>query len=276
MDFSSPIGLIAGNGQFPCEFIKNAKSRGLDVVMAAHHGETDPELAKEVSQIIWLRVGQLGKIIKFFKKYGVKQAAFVGGIKKKKLFIDLRPDFTGMLTLAKLRTLNDDMVLRAICERIEKSGISIFSASEFLQQCVVKKGLLSSKALNKEQVSDALVAWDAAGVLGELDIGQSVIAKRRSVVAVEAVEGTDACIKRAGELVGDGCVLVKRSKPGQDLRFDMPVIGVQTIEALKEIKAAALVLQAESTMILEPTKVVSMANEAGIVIVAAGGREEIG
>lgn len=275
ISLTSPIGLVAGNGQFPLEFIKNARQRNLEVVMVAHRGETDPELEKQVSKCLWIRVGQIGKTIRYFKKNAVKQASFVGGIKKTKFISGFRPDLTGLLILAKLRSFNDDALFRALSQTFENKGICIFGPSQLLEESIVRQGRLTKRQITKRDIEDAAVAWDAALGIGTLDIGQTVVAKGKVVIAVEAVEGTDSCIRRAADLAGDGCTVVKISKPGQDLRIDMPVIGSDTIEVLKKTKVRNLILQADKCMILDPITVVRMADENEISILAVSDKSQL-
>jgi len=274
-NLTSPIGLVAGNGQFPLEFVECARARGLDVVLVAHRGETDPTLESKVAKILWVNVGQLGKIIKFFKKQGVKQAAFVGGITKLRLFSNVRLDLKGIMTLARIRTFNDDALLRGISGAIEKSGVEIFAPSELLEKSVVRKGVLTKRGLTAKEVEDAIIGWESAEGIGKFDIGQTVVIKKKGVVAVEGVEGTDACISRAGALVGDGCLVVKLPKPEQDIRFDMPAIGEGTVNAMQAVNATALILKADFALIMNPLEVIKKADAAGIAIAAFNNKDEI-
>ena len=271
----SPIGLIAGNGNFPLEFITSAKARSLEVVVVAHRGECDPSIENIASKCLWIRVGELGKLIKFFRSCGVKQAAFVGGISKPKLFKNLKPDLKGILTMMKLRTFNDDVILRGTAKEIERSGIEIFGPYEILEKCIVKKGVLTNRALSSIELENARIGWETAEGLGRFDVGQTVVVNRKTVVAVEAVEGTDSCIERAGAISGEGCSIIKISKPGQDLRFDMPAIGEKTIETMIKVSAKSLILQAESCLMYDPAAVVSKANAADISIVAVKNINEL-
>lgn len=262
----SPIGLVAGNGTFPLEFVKKAKDHNLDVVVLAHHGETDPAIEQLVDKCEWIKVGQLGKIIKALKHYRVKQVAFAGGIVRTKLFGGVKLDLKALAVLAKVRSVKDDAILRAVVRELELGGVSVFSASLLLTESIVKEGCLTKRKLTEEEISDAVIGWEAAKTMGQLDIGQTVIVAQGLIVAVEAVEGTDAAIRRAGQLVNGGGVVVKVLKPQQDQRIDLPTIGPNTINILKEAKIDALVVEADKTIILQPTEVIALSNDAGIAI----------
>lgn len=271
----SPIGLVAGNGTFPLEFVKNAKSHGLDVVVVAHQGETDREIERQVKHCEWIKVGQLGKIFATFKRHGVRQVAFAGGIVREKLFGGVKLDLKALALLAKIRSVKDDAILRAVARELELGGMSVFAASVLLSESVVRAGSLTKRQLSEEEVSDALIGWEAAKTMGRLDIGQTVVVAQGLIVAVEAVEGTDATIRRAGQLVKGGGVVVKVLKPQQDQRIDLPTVGPNTIHILKEAKIDALVLEADRTIMLQPTEVVALANRAGIAIRAIHSPDEL-
>lgn len=270
----SPIGLIAGNGDFPLAVAKNAVERGLEVIAVAHHGETSASLEDLVSSCNWIRVGQLGKIIAILKKAGVKQATFAGGIKRINFFGGARLDMKAISLISRLRSIRDDALLRGIAGELEKSGIAVFSASELLEESCPAAGLLTRRALSPAEKADALLGWDAAKGIGELDIGQLVVAYKGVIVAVETIEGTDMTLARAGEIArtagklnpGSGPVVVKLAKPQQDLRLDVPAIGPQTIEVMKAAGLTALVIEAEKCVLLRPQEVITAASAAGIAI----------
>ena len=266
MELKSPIGLIAGNGSFPIEFARNARERGIDVVAVAHQGETDSALSEIVKHCEWIKVGELGKLIKTFKTAGVTQAAFAGGIKRINLFGGVKLDLKGMGLLAKVRSVKDDSILRGIANEIESSGINVFSATELLSDSVVEEGYLTKRELSKDEMENARIGWEAAKTLGKLDIGQTAIVNQGMVVALEAVEGTDKAILRAGELSGKGAVVVKVCKPGQDLRIDLPTIGKKTVQTMQQIGATALIIEAKKTIILEKEELISTAESSGISI----------
>lgn len=274
-EIDSPLGLIAGNGNFPIEFARNVRAKGRRIVAVAHIGETDQALEKEVSKCIWLKVGQLGKVISFLKKSRADEVAFVGGIVKPRLFGGFKLDMKGLLMLAKLRSFNDDVLLKGVAAEIEKNGIKVVAASDYLQSSIPNTGLLTRRKITTEEHENAVIGWHTAVGVGALDVGQTIVTNQKVVVAVEAVEGTDACLKRAGQLSGKGCVVVKISKPGQDLRFDMPSIGEDTISAMSAIGATALVIESNKTLILHPDEVVHKANVANISIVAVEKIEDL-
>lgn len=265
---TSPLGLIAGNGVMPFEFVKSAKEKGFEVVTVAHIGETDEKIGEVSENCSWIKVGQVGKLIKALKRSGVKNASFAGGICKPKLFNVLNLDLKGFLTLAKASTGNDDSILRTVAREIEKSGIRIFAATLLIDKSTPPKGVLTSRALSREETENAKIGWQAAEDIGRHDIGQTVVVNRKVVVAVEAIEGTDACMQRAGQLSGKCATVVKLSKPNQDLRFDLPAVGVETIAVMKSIGATALVLKANCAVLLNPQELIEAADQAGIAIEA--------
>lgn len=271
----SPVGLIAGNGNFPLEFARSAKDKNLQVFAVAHKGETKPELEGMVSSCAWLKVGQLGKLIKFFKSKGVKQVTFAGGIKKARLFRELSPDLKAITLLAKLKYFGDDKLLRAIAAEIENSGISVFSASLVLEKALAPRGLIAGRELTAEERRDALIGWGAAKSLGSLDIGQTVCVVRGVITAVEAVEGTDAAIKRSFDLVGSAGVVVKTCKPNQDQRMDLPAIGADTIKTLADAKGTALIVEADKTLLFEPEAVRQGAQRAKLALLGVSSEQDL-
>jgi DUF1009 family protein len=245
------LGLIAGNGRFPLIFAAEAKRAGYHVAAVAHHGETDGAIEKIADEWTWVYVGQLGKIIQSLQRAGVTQAVMAGGIRKVKLFGNFRPDLRGARFLAKIKSREDDALLRGIAEELALDGIEILPSTLCLPQIIAPEGVLTKRAPGREEWDDIELGFRTAKEIGRLGIGQTVVVKNRVVLAVEAVEGTDAAILRAGALGKTGCVVVKVSKPQQDLRFDVPAAGVDTIERLHEIKAAVLALEAGKTIFLE-------------------------
>lgn len=275
MNLHSPIGLIAGNGSFPCEFAEAATARGLKVIAVAHEGETDPALEGMVAQCTWIRVGQLGKLLSTLRRAGVREAAFAGGIKKVRLFGGVKLDWKGVRFLSRLKSTKDDVILRGLAAEVEREGISVISAGALLTKSVPRGGVLTKRSFTSDERQNAAIGWEAAAAIGALDIGQTVIVSKGVVVAVEAVEGTDAAIRRAGELAGPGCVIVKRAKPQQDLRIDLPAIGIETMNSMRHIGATALLIESEKALILDPLSVVAAANQVGIAIMACGNAEQI-
>jgi DUF1009 family protein len=232
---SGKIGLIAGKGQFPLLFAQSARSQGLEVVAAAHQGETDPALEALAHRILWVYVGQLGKIIRFFKTNGITQAVMAGGITRGRLFKDFRPDLRSLLLVRRVGTGHDDRLLKALAEEFEQEGIRIEPSTLFMPDLVTPPGPLSRRRPTSAEQQDLDLGFRIAKEIGRLDIGQCVVVRRGVVVALEAIEGTDETIRRGGRLAGPGAVVVKVSKPEQDLRFDVPAVG----ESFQRCKAFA-------------------------------------
>jgi len=262
------LGLIAGNGVFPVLVARGAREAGVEVVAVAHQGETDPTLAAEVASCTWVRVGELGKIIKTFKQSGIDRAVMAGGIKKARLFRGFRPDLRGAAFLARMRTLHDDKLLRGIADELHFEGIEVVSATELLPRLVPAPGPLTRRGPSARRRADVEFGLAVAKAIGAFEVGQTVVVKDGLVLAVEAVEGTDAAIRRGGELGRGDAVVVKVSKPGQDLRFDVPAVGPETIRLMAEVGAAVLAIEAGRTIVLDRERVVAEAERAGIAILA--------
>jgi len=261
------IGLIAGNGRFPIIFADNAKRLGYHVSAVAHEGETEPELAGHVDRIHWIKIGQLSKLIKAFKEDKVRQAVMLGGIKKTHMFTTLRPDLRTLAMATRLALRKDDAILRELAKELEGEGIAICESTFGLEGILAEEGTLTTRAPSEKEWEDIRYGWDVAHDIGRLDIGQCVVIKDCVVVAVEAVEGTDGAIKRGGDLAKDGAVVVKRSKPQQDLRFDLPAVGPRTIEVMASVKASVLAIEAGRTVLLDREIVLAKARSARIAIV---------
>jgi len=265
------LGLIAGNGRFPIIFADNARKLGYHVSAVAHEGETEPELASHVDRIHWIKIGQLGKLIKAFKEDGVHQAVMLGGIKKTHVFTTVRPDFRTLALATRLALWKDDDILREFAKELEQEGIAICESTFGLEGILVEEGALTARAPSEKEWEDVRYGWNVAFEIGRLDIGQCVVIKDRVVVAVEAVEGTDGAITRGGELAKEGAVVVKRSKPQQDLRFDLPAVGPRTIEVMASVKASVLAVEAGRTILLDREIMLDKAKSARIAIVGIKG-----
>ncbi len=261
------IGLIAGNGRFPIIFADNARKLGYHVSAVAHEGETEPELASHVDRIHWVKIGQLNKLIKAFKDDEVHQAVMLGGIKKTHVFTTLRPDFRALALATRVALWKDDDMLRALARELEEEGIVICESTFGLEGILVEEGPLTARTPSEKEWEDIRYGWDVAEAIGRLDIGQCVVIKDRVVVAVEAVEGTDEAIKRGGDLAKDGATVVKRSKPQQDMRFDLPAVGPRTIEVMESVKASVLAIEAGRTILLDREIMLEKAKCARIAIV---------
>jgi UDP-2,3-diacylglucosamine hydrolase len=262
------IGLIAGNGSLPRLFARAARARGLTVVAAAHLGETEPSLKDEVDALAWVRVGQVGRIQRILKKAGVEEAVLAGGFSRMRALSQLRPDMGLLRVAARLRSVRDDALLRAVAQDFEAHGIRIVSAASYLTELLAPAGLLAGPALDEAQRRDVALGSEVAAALGRADVGQTVVVKDGHVLALEAVEGTDACIRRGAALGGKGVVVVKRLKPGQDERFDLPAVGPTTLSVMVEVSAAVLAVEAGVTLLLEAEALLSAAQRAGISVVA--------
>ena len=267
VDTGERIGLIAGNGRFPIIFAENAKRLGYAISAVAHIGETEPELERYVERIHWVEIGQFNKLIQALKGDGVRQAVMLGGIKKTHVFTTVRPDLRALAVASRLKQLKDDAILREVATELESEGIQIRESTFGLRGILVEEGSLTKRAPSKKEWEDIRYGWEVAQEIGRLDIGQCVVVKNRVVVAVEAVEGTDEAIGRGGALARDGAVVVKRSKPQQDLRFDLPAVGPTTVEAMSSVKASVLALEADRCVLLDREEMLRKAEQAGIAIV---------
>jgi UDP-2,3-diacylglucosamine hydrolase len=261
------LGLIAGNGKFPILFAEEAKREGFDLVAVAHRGETLDEIERAVANVTWIYVGQLGKIIRTFQRAGVTQAVMAGGIRKVRLFKNFRPDLRGARFLARIKSREDDALLRGVAEELTGEGIEILESTLCLSHIVAAKGVLTRRSPSAAQWDDINLGFRMAKEVGRLGIGQTVVVKNRVVLAVEAVEGTDAAIERGGALAESGCVVVKVSKPHQDLRFDVPAVGVETIKNICAVGGAVLAVEAGKTILLEKEKLLRDADAGGIAVV---------
>ena len=263
----SPIGLIAGGGQFPLLFAEAARARGRRVVAVAHVNETLPELEQQADVTCWVKLGQLGRIIKYFRQEGVGETVFAGTITKTRIFHDVLPDFKGLTLWNKIDIRLDDAILRAVAQTLEEEGIRVIASTCYLDHLFFPQGLLSRKKPSTAQMEDIRFGWSIARAVGRLDIGQCVVVRDRSVLAVEAIEGTDAAIRRGGELAGSGAVVVKLKKPDQDFRFDLPATGEKTIATLAAVKGAVLAVEAGQSLLFDRTAMVRAADRAGIVVI---------
>lgn len=261
------IGLIAGNGEFPIIFAQAAKMEGYKVIAIAHKGETLKELENWVDGIQWVRIGKLGKLIDFFKKNGVKDVALVGGITKRKMFTEIMPDSRALSLALRLKTKKDDAILRAVARELEKEGLIVQPSTLFVPSILAPRRCLTEHKPNKEQQCDIEFGWEMAKAIGALDIGQCVVVKQQTVLAVEAIDGTDETIKRGGALA-KGAVVVKVSKPQQDLRFDVPTVGLNTIKNMISVSASVLAIEAGKTLMFDREDMIEEANKAGIGIVS--------
>jgi hypothetical protein len=263
---SEKIGLIAGKGQFPLLFAQAAQNQDYQLVAIAHRGETDPALATLVDELHWVYVGQLGRIIRIFKDAGVRRAVMAGGVSRGRLFQELRPDLRALNLIRRVGAGKDDRLLRAVAAELEEEGITIAPSTLFLEDLLAAVGPLSGRPPTTAELLDIDFGFRVAKEIGRLDIGQCVVVRRQVVVALEAIEGTDETIRRAGRLAGAGSVVVKVSKPHQDLRFDVPAVGPDTLLAMREAQAAVLAVEAGKTLIFDRPEMVRLADQADIAV----------
>ena len=262
------IGLIAGNGQFPLLFSKKARAKGFCVYAAAYVKEADTGLADYVEAIEWLHLGQIRRLIKFFKKNRVEDAVMMGGIRKTRLFSDVRPDIKAITLIAGMKNTHDDGVLRAFAGALEKEGIRIRESTFLMPELLAGHGCWTRRRPSRSENADIETGWHIARRIGRLDIGQCVVVGGGSVLAVEAIDGTDATILRGGDLGRGNAVVVKVCKPDQDTRFDIPAVGVQTIRTMQAAGARALAVEAGRTVVFDREEMIELADRADIAIVA--------
>jgi DUF1009 family protein len=262
------LGLIAGGGGLAFAIAREAKSKGVErVVVIAFPGQTPPELERYVDEIHWIHVGQLGALIKTFKRAGVTEAVMAGRLDPSLVISKLKLDMRMIALAARVPDRRADTVLKAIADEMARDGIQLLDSTSYLSSCLAVKGAMTKRAPGKEEMEDVSFGFGIAREIARLDIGQTVVVKKRAVVAVEAMEGTDEAIRRSAVLCPRGMVLVKVSRPEQDMRFDVPVIGERTIELLVEFGAATLGLEAGRTIILDRDTAMKKADLAGLAIV---------
>jgi UDP-2,3-diacylglucosamine hydrolase len=279
------LGLIAGNGRFPFLLLDAARAHGVQVVVAAIKEETEPEMDARATQdpgirVYWLSLGELSRLIETFQQEGVTRAVMAGQVKHKQIFSSIRPDWRLAKLLLNLRTRNTDMLLGAVAKVLSDEGIELISSTAYLEPLLARAGVLTARAPTQEEEQDLAYGRQVAAALAGFDIGQTVVVAGQACVAVEAMEGTDAAIERAGALLGtleaDGeastlarrLSVVKVAKPAQDMRFDVPVIGSNTIETMRRAGATCLSIEAGRTLIFDLETIRQLAAAAGIAIIA--------
>ena len=261
------IGIIAGGGQFPLLFIEAARKAGRRVYVAAHRSETDELVAKAADEACWIKLGQLGKIIKFFKQHRISETVFLGTITKTQIFRDVLPDFKGLSLWNKIDVRQDDAILRAVAGALEHEGIKVLESTLYLEHLLFPKGVLTKKKPNKSQRLDIEFGWKNARAIGRLDIGQCVVVRDCAVMAVEAIEGTDATILRGGKLAKEQAVVVKVRKPNQDFRFDLPATGIGTIDSIRQVNGAILAVEAGQSLLFDSEEMIQAADSGGVIVV---------
>lgn len=261
------IGIIAGGGQFPLLFIDAAHKEGRRVVVVAHKGETDDRVAAAADAVTWVKLGKLGKVISFLHKEGVRETVFLGTITKTKIFRDVVPDFKAISLWNKIDRKQDDAILRAFAAALEEERIKVLESTVYLRHLLFPQGVLTKARPNADQRRDIAFGWQNARAIGRLDIGQCVVVRDCTVLAVEAIEGTDAAIMRGGMLAKEKAVVVKVKKPGQDFRFDLPATGLNTIKTLQQVKGAVLAVEAGQSLLFDREEMIREANKSGIIVV---------
>ncbi len=265
----SALGIIAGNRKFPQIFAKEARRTGSHKLIAvAFEGETEKEIERYVDCVEWVKLGHLGKLIDAFKKHEVRDVVMVGQIAPRNLFASLRLDLRMTMLLARLKRRNAETIFGAVGEELARDGLNLVPHAAFLERLIPKPGLLTQKKPTSGEREDFAFGFQLAKKMAALDIGQTVVVKRGTVLAVEAFEGTDRALLRGGELGQGDSVAVKVTKPGQDMRFDIPCIGPQTIETLKKSGITAMGIEAGRTLLLEMEELLESANDARIAIEA--------
>jgi hypothetical protein len=280
---TKPLGLIAGNGRFPFLLLDAARAHGLTVVVAAIKEETDPEIdaraaADPAIRVHWMSLGELSRLIDTFRAEGISRAVMAGQVKHTQIFSAIRPDWRLAKLLLNLRTRNTDMLLGAVAKVLSDEGIELISSTHYLEPLLAQPGVLSQRAPTEEEEKDIAYGRTVARAIAGYDLGQTVVIAAQACVAVEAMEGTDATIARAGDLfraLGDpastlsrSLTVVKVAKPSQDMRFDVPVIGVATIETMALAGATCLAVEAGRTLLFDAAAIVAAADQAGIALVA--------
>jgi DUF1009 family protein len=269
------LGLIAGNGRFPFLVLDAARSLGHEVTIVAVNGEAFPELEAAAAKappaaIHWVNLGQLGKCIEHLEKAGCTQAVMAGQVKHTKIFGGVIPDLTMLSVFARLRARNTDALIAAVADVMREHGIELLDSTAFLAPLLARPGVLSGRAPTAEEQADLEFGYRMADTIAGLDIGQTICVKDKAVVAVEAMEGTDETIRRAGALAGAGVAVVKVAKPNQDMRFDVPVVGVATIEVMRASGARVLSIDAGKTLVIDGDATIRAADDAGIAVVGRG------
>jgi DUF1009 family protein len=266
MQNQSALGIIAGNGLYPLLLAKSARRHNVAAIhVAAFENETRKEVADSADSIEWMRVGQLSRLLRYFERSGVKRVVMAGQIAPANLF-DLRPDFKALMLLATLKRRNAETLFGAIAEELEKLGVELLPATTYLEDCLAQEGLIAGPRPSKRLIDDVVFGFEIAKEVCRLDIGQTVVVRHGTVLAVEAFEGTDKAIQRGAKLGKGGAVVVKVSKPEQDFRFDVPVIGCQTLEVAAGAGAKAVAVEAGKTLLLEKEALKASADDKRITI----------
>ena len=262
------FGLIAGNGRFPFLVLRGAHQSGAQMAVAAIHEETDPEIESLADSVKWVGIGQLGRMIRFFKDEGVEKAIMAGQVKHVQIFSRAVPDARMLTVLLKLPRRNTDSLIGAIANELQSEGIELVDSTYFLQDDLPKPGVLTRRKPDKHEQEDIDYGLEIARGFAHLDLGQTIVVRGKACVAIEAMEGTDETIERAGNLVKRKLTVVKLAKPNQDMRFDVPVVGIPTLTTMIKAGATCLCITAGKTLMFDRAEMIQLANQNKIVIVA--------
>jgi UDP-2,3-diacylglucosamine hydrolase len=265
---SPKFGLIAGNGKFPFLVVEGAKKAGASLAVVAIKEETDKQIDEVAGNVIWVGIGQLGKMISFFEKEGVTKVMMAGQVKHIQIFSGALPDLRMMKMLFGLKQRNTDALIGGVAAEMAKEGIELIDSTFFIQDQLAQEGVLTKRQPTDIEQGNIEYGLKVANEIARLDLGQTIVVRAKACVAIEAMEGTDAVIKRAGELARGKLTVVKVAKPDQDMRFDVPVVGVPTINTMIEAGATCLSLTAEKTLIFDREEMLELANKNKIAIVA--------
>lgn len=265
---SKRIGLVAGSGQFPCLFLKEARARGYEVVTVGIKRYTDDSLAGDSNHFHWIKLGELTRLIDIFKKENVREAVLAGKIPQRVVLRDLSLDRLAFKLYRSLKDKQPAAILSAIVKELERYGIKLLDSVTFLSSFLPEKGVLTRRSPTQDEKADIDYGAGIAREIARLDIGQTVVVKDKAILAIEAIEGTDEAIRRAGKFSKKGLVVVKVARPNQDMRFDIPVVGLRTIEVMKESGGTTLAIEAKKTLLFDKEEVLNLANTSSISIVA--------
>jgi DUF1009 family protein len=262
------FGLIAGNGKFPFLVVEGAKKQGASLAVVAIKEETDERIEEIAEKIIWVGIGQLGKMISFFKQEAVERAIMAGQVKHVQIFSGALPDLRMIRMLWNLPQRNTDALIGGVADEMRREGIELIDSTYFIQDKLAKEGVLTKRKPDETERGNVEYGLRIANEIARLDLGQTIVVRARACIAIEAMEGTDAVIKRAGELAKGKLTVVKVAKPNQDMRFDVPVVGVPTIEEMIKAGATCLCLTARKTLIFDEEEMLGLANRRKISIIA--------
>ena len=261
-------GLIAGNGKFPFLVVEGARRAGAELAVVAIKEETDPAIERVADRVTWVGIGQLGKMIRFFKREGVEKAIMAGQVKHVQIFSGALPDVRMLKMLLSLPRRNTDALIGGVAAELAREGIELIDSTYFLQDHLPEEGVLTRRAPDERERGDIAYGLEVAREIARLDLGQTIVVRARACVAIEAMEGTDATVRRAGQLARGRLTVVKVAKPDQDMRFDVPVVGVPTVEAMAEAGATCLCVTAGKTLLFDRDEMIASADRRRIAVVA--------